>query len=71
MRTISYHPISQKPIILDPEKFNARKGILTKYGKKLLVEGERFYRRLSIDDLDSTNYQRQDIEKEESIWEGI
>jgi len=31
-------------------EFCARKGILTRYGKKLLKEGSKFYSRLSIKD---------------------
>lgn len=43
-----YVPLTQTPVVLDPESFCPRKGILTRYGKKLLREGARFYARLSI-----------------------
>jgi hypothetical protein len=43
-----YVPLTQTPVVLDPESFCPRKGILTRYGKKLLREGSRFYARLSI-----------------------
>jgi hypothetical protein len=43
-----YVPMTQTPVVLDPESFCPRKGILTRYGKKLLREGAKFYARLSI-----------------------
>jgi len=43
-----YVPLTQTPTVLDPESLCPRKGILTRYGKKLLREGAKFYARLSI-----------------------
>ena len=43
-----YVPLTQTPVVLDPESFCPRKGILTRYGKKLLREGAKFYARLNI-----------------------
>lgn len=43
-----YVPLTQTPVVLDPESFCPRKGILTRYGKKLLRDGAKFYARLSI-----------------------
>lgn len=43
-----YVPLTQTPVVLDPESFCPRKGILTRYGKKMLREGAKFYGRLSI-----------------------
>ena len=43
-----YVPLTQTPLVLDPESFCPRKGILTRYGKKLLREGAKFYARMSI-----------------------
>lgn len=43
-----YVPLTMTPIVLDPESFCPRKGILTRYGKKLLREGAKFYGRMSI-----------------------
>lgn len=43
-----YIPLTQTPVVLDPDSFCPRKGILTRYGKKLLREGARFYARMSI-----------------------
>jgi hypothetical protein len=43
-----YVPLTQTPVALDTESFCPRKGILTRYGKKLLREGAKFYGRLSI-----------------------
>lgn len=37
-----------RPIVLDPESYRPRRGILTRYGKKLLEEGSKFYKRISI-----------------------
>jgi hypothetical protein len=43
-----YVPLTQTPVVLDPESFCPRKGLLTRYGKKLLREGSKFYARLSV-----------------------
>lgn len=43
-----YVPLTQTPVVLDPEALCPRKGLLTRYGKKLLREGAKFYARLSI-----------------------
>lgn len=36
-------PVINSPVVLDPDVFNPRKGIVTKYGKKLLEQGAKFY----------------------------
>lgn len=43
-----YVPLTQTPVVLDPEALCPRKGLLTRYGKKLLREGSKFFARLSI-----------------------
>lgn len=43
-----YVPLTQTPVVLDPESFCPRKGLLVRYGKKLLREGSKFYARMSI-----------------------
>ena len=43
-----YVPLTQTPTVLDPESFCPRKGILTRYGKKMLREGAKFYARVSV-----------------------
>lgn len=43
-----YVPLTQTPTVLDPDSFNPRKGLMTRYGKKLLREGAKFYARLSV-----------------------
>lgn len=43
-----YVPLTQTPVVLDPESFCPRKGLLTRYGKKLLREGAKFYGRMTI-----------------------
>lgn len=43
-----YVPLTQTPVVMDPDSFCPRKGIITRYGKKLLREGSKFYARMSI-----------------------
>lgn len=43
-----YVPLTQTPTVLDPDSFTPRKGIITRYGKKLLREGAKFFARMSI-----------------------
>lgn len=44
-----YVPLTQTPVVLDPESFCPRKGILTRYGKKMLREGKKFYGLINIE----------------------
>lgn len=43
-----YVPLTQTPVVLDTESFCPRKGLLTRYGKKMLREGAKFYARVSV-----------------------
>lgn len=43
-----YVPLTQTPVVLDPDSFCPRRGVLTRYGKKLLREGAKFFARVSI-----------------------
>jgi hypothetical protein len=43
-----YIPLQQLPTITDPESFQPRKGILTRYGKVQIEPGNRFYRIVRI-----------------------
>lgn len=43
-----YVPLTQTPVVLDPDSFCPRRGVLTRYGKKLLREGSKFFARISI-----------------------
>jgi len=43
-----YIPLQQLPTITDPESFQPRKGILTRYGKAALAPASRFYRIIRI-----------------------
>lgn len=43
-----YVPLTQTPTVVDPDGFTPRKGLITRYGKKMLREGAKFYGRLSI-----------------------
>lgn len=41
----------EKPVALDPDTFIPKKGILTRYGKKLLEEGAKYYGKVNINEL--------------------
>jgi len=43
-----YVPLTQTPVVLDPDSFCARRGLLTRYGKKMLREGAKFYARVNL-----------------------
>lgn len=43
-----YIPLTQTPVIMGAEDLCPRKGLMTRYGKKMLRDGARFYARLSI-----------------------
>ena len=43
-----YIPLQQLPTITDPESFQPRKGILTRYGKVQIEPGNRYYRIVRI-----------------------
>ena len=43
-----YIPLQQLPTIVDPESFQPRKGILTRYGKVTLEPYNRYYRIVRI-----------------------
>tara|TARA_R110000824_G_scaffold3643_6_gene17241 strand:- start:836 stop:2536 length:1701 start_codon:yes stop_codon:yes gene_type:complete len=43
-----YIPLQQLPTIVDPETFQPRKGILTRYGKVMIEPMNRFYRIIRI-----------------------
>lgn len=43
-----YVPLTQTPTVLDPDGFTPRKGLMTRYGKKLLRDGAKFYARVNI-----------------------
>ena len=43
-----YIPLQQLPTITDPESFQPRKGILTRYGKVQIEPGNRYYRIIRV-----------------------
>jgi hypothetical protein len=47
-----YVPLLQTPVVLDPNSFNRREGLITRYGESLLREGARFYSRMVVDGID-------------------
>jgi hypothetical protein len=46
-----YIPLTRTPIVLDPDSFNPRKGILTRYGKKLNEEAEMLYQTITVNEI--------------------
>jgi len=48
-----YVPLTQTPVVLDPSVFQNKKGILTRYGKKLLSQGKQHYGTMSVGHDDS------------------
>jgi hypothetical protein len=44
-----YIPITTTPVVLDPNSFAPRKGILTRYGKKILSQGQQHYETVDTD----------------------
>lgn len=46
-----YIPLTQTPTVIDTEGFCPRKGLITRYGKKMLRDGAKFYSRLTIANL--------------------
>ncbi len=45
-----YVPLTSTPVALDPANFVPRKGLLTRYGKKLLQQGGQYYDTVSLND---------------------
>lgn len=43
-----YVPLTQTPVVLDPEGFVPRRGIMSRYASKLLRDGSKFYARISV-----------------------
>lgn len=43
-----YVPLMQTPLVLDPNSFCPRRGLMTRYGLKLLNNGARFYATITI-----------------------
>jgi len=43
-----YIPIVNMPVVIDPDEFMPK--IMTRYGKKLLEEGGKFYSRMNINE---------------------
>ncbi len=57
-----YVPLSITPVVLDPESFCPRRGFLHRYGKKLLVNGAKWYARLAIAD-----FPKEEVKKPETL----
>lgn len=43
-----YVPLTMTGVVQDPESFNPRKGIMTRYGIKMLREGAKYYGRITV-----------------------
>jgi hypothetical protein len=48
-----YIPITQTPVVLDPNSFTPQKGILTRYGKKLL--DKNLWGKVTVDNFKNDN----------------
>lgn len=46
-----YVPLTQTPVVINPETLCPVRGILTRYGKKLLRDGSKFFARVSVQNL--------------------
>lgn len=46
-----YIPLQLTPTVLDPESFNPRKGLITRYGKVMVENGGRMYGRIRVSNL--------------------
>ena len=45
-----YIPKTLKPVVLNPDDFLPRRGLITRYGKKLLRDGAKYYSKMSVAD---------------------
>lgn len=43
-----YVPFTRTPVVLDPQSFEPKVGLLTRYGKRLSVGGSQFYAKLTV-----------------------
>lgn len=43
-----YVPLQTTPVVLDPQEFKPKEGILTRYGKKLIEDGKKYYGNLTV-----------------------
>jgi len=43
-----YIPTMKTPTVVDPDVFKVNKGIMTRYGKKLIEEGQKYYGKISF-----------------------
>ena len=63
-----YIPITQTPVVLDPNSFSPQKGILTRYGQKIL--DDKLWGRLTIDNFaDETSWTIKP--KKKKLWRDI
>ena len=49
--TSSLPRMPQSPVLMDFDEFCPRKGLMTRYSKKLLREGARYYQKVPLKDL--------------------
>ena len=62
-----YIPPKSVPVVLDPEPFVPKTGILTRYGKRILEEGASFYSTVRVVDLVMNPVVRKE-KKEKVNW---
>ena len=46
-----YIPLLSTPTVLDPNSFTPNKGIMTRYGKKLIEDGGLYYGTITVSNL--------------------
>lgn len=63
-----YIPLTQTPVILDPASFSPRPGLITRYNRRLLQDGARFYGRITIDGSGVTEDIRAEEPEREVNW---
>jgi len=59
---VPYVPFTRTPVVLDPDTFTPRVGLITRYGKKLAKEGAGFYGRLVINNFPAPEPEKQEEE---------
>jgi hypothetical protein len=59
---VPYVPFTRTPVVLDPDTFTPRVGLITRYGKKLAKEGASFYGRLVINNFPEPEPEKQEEE---------
>lgn len=62
-----YVPLTGTAVVLDPDNFTPRQGILTRYGARLLREGAAFYSRLNINTFETERNEQTERLRERDL----